>query len=80
MAVLVALNLVRAEPRDGLISYQATQFGQSVSRRIRAEYAASYRASAAIVVKRLARLSDARLRTQAEEWLRAESLLIDLYD
>jgi hypothetical protein len=68
LARLLAYGLVSVTA-TGSVKYTITAAGSAVASRFSAVYARAYRASAEIVVKRLARLSDARLRVQAREWI-----------
>lgn len=80
LALLVAYDLVTVIARNGRVAYIITERGRSLAEQFSALYALAYRRSAEIVTGQLKGLSDKRLREQAEEWLRAKSLLIDLYD
>lgn len=68
LARLVAYDLV-AVVADGTIKYVITLAGQSIATQFSAMYSRAYRVSAEIVVKRLAKLSDRRLRELAREWI-----------
>lgn len=80
LAVLTARGLVSLEVRDRRVTYSSTPTGTAVGASLRSMYADSYRRSAAIVFDRLRRMSDAALRREAKSWLRADALMIDLYD
>lgn len=80
LALLVAYDLVTVIARNGRVAYIITERGRGLAEQFSALYALAYRRSAEIVTGQLKGLSDKRLREQAEEWLRAKSLLIDLYD
>ena len=62
------------------VAYGVTERGSAIAKELRALYAVSYRESASIVIRRLNKLSDKRLREEARRWLRAEGFLIDIYD
>jgi hypothetical protein len=47
---------------------------------LRSLYAQAYRLSAGTVVSKLKTHSDSGLRAAAKDWLRAEALMVDLYD
>jgi hypothetical protein len=80
LALLTAYGLIVVGSADGRVGYELTSSGRDAAMSFRALYADAYRASAAVVVGHLRRLSDAKLRVKAAGWLRADSLLIDLYD
>lgn len=80
LAWLLARDLVDVAGSGGRVGYQLTGRGTELAVRFTALYALAYRESAAHVVRKLKALSDTRLRNNAKQWLRAESLLIDLYD
>lgn len=80
LTLLIAYALAQAENLQGRIAYTVTERGSSTARDLRTLYAAAYRDSAAIVIRRLSKLSDKKLREEARRWLRAEGFLIDIYD
>ena len=80
LTLLIAYALVEAENVQGRIAYTVTERGSALTRDLRALYAAAYRDSASIVIRRLNKLSDKKLREEARRWLRAEGFLIDIYD
>jgi hypothetical protein len=87
LALLVAYGLV-APAVDKRVLYTATPSGLDLAERFTAVYARSYRLSAEILVRRLSRLSDKRLRDAVRTWttvgrdaLRPEALdLLDAVD
>jgi hypothetical protein len=80
LALLVSYGLVRPEVVAKRVAYGLTDDGAELADRFESLYVRSYRKSAQMIVARLNRLTDARLREDAKRWLRAEALLIDLYD
>lgn len=80
IAVLTARGLVAPEVQDRRVTYRATEEGVRLADSFRSLYADAFRRSSGMIVDRLRRLSDAALRRDAKTWLRAESLIIDLYD
>lgn len=80
LALLVAYGHVHVSGVGGRVEYELSAAGAPLAEGLSALYAHAYRRSARIVINRLKRLSDKRLREQARDWLRAEALLIDLYD
>ena len=80
MAQLVALELAVAEAGDGRVTYAAATAGHDLAARMTSLYAQAYRRSVSLIVGRLRRLSDSRLRDCAKEWLRAEPFMIDIYE
>lgn len=80
LATLTALGLSDVQAIDGRVGYRATEFGVASGEALYAMYALAYRTSAEIIIKRLRRLSESRLRADAAAWLKADTLLIDLYD
>jgi hypothetical protein len=71
LALLVAYGLVSPSAEKG-ISYAATPLGIDLAARFTSIYARSYRLSAEILVQRLARLSDKRLRDSVVAWTKVE--------
>jgi hypothetical protein len=80
LAILVALGLVAPELHDRRVTYGATAAGKTVAASFRSLYASAFLDSSALIVDRLKRMSDTALRRDAGQWLRAEALMIDLYD
>lgn len=80
LAVLVAYGAATASVEGQRVVYSATDRGRELASSLTTLYASAYRRSAEIVVARLDRLSDKRLRNDAKNWLNDERLLIDLYD
>jgi hypothetical protein len=80
LSLLVSYGLVRPEVVARRVAYGLTDDGGELAEHFESLYARSYRKSAKMVVARLNRLTDTRLREDAKRWLRAEALLIDLYD
>lgn len=80
LAWLLSYGLIAVEPAQGRLAYNLTQRGADSIPDLRSLYALSFVESARLVTKKLNRLSDKRLREQAKTWLRAETLMIDLYD
>lgn len=76
LALLVAYGLVSL--RDG--SFTLGGRGSELADKMSTVYADAYRTSANMVVRRLGRLSDARLRQQVQEWLGVSWLNVDLLD
>jgi hypothetical protein len=87
LALLVAYGLV-APTVDKSVLYAVTSSGMDLAGRFTAVYARSYRLSAEILVRRLSRLSDKRLREAVRRWTtmsrdapRPEALdLLDVFD
>ncbi|MFI6098226.1 ABC-three component system middle component 2 [Lentzea sp. NPDC051213] len=67
LALLVAYGLV-APTVDKSVLYAVTPSGVDLAGRFTAVYAKSYRLSAEIIIRRLARLSDTRLREAVRTW------------
>ncbi len=80
LTLLIAYGLVAAETVQSRVAYRVTERGSAIAKELRALYAVAYRESASIVIRRLNKLSDKRLREQARRWLQAEGFLIDIYD
>lgn len=80
LTLLIAYALAGAENVQGRIAYTVTERGSALVRDLRALYASAYRNSASIVIRRLNKLSDKKLREESRRWLRAEGFLIDIYD
>lgn len=80
LAWLLSRGLVGLSSRGGRIAFDLTERGTQLANQFTALYAIAYRQSAEIVIRKLKGMSDTRLRNEAKQWLRADSLLIDLYD
>lgn len=80
LAMLIARGLVAPEVRDRRVTYGASKAGQDLADSFRSFYADAFRRSSDLIVDRLRRMSDTGLRRDAKTWLRAEALMIDLYD
>jgi len=72
LALLVAYGLV-APTVDKSVLYLVTPSGLDLAGRFTAVYARSYRLSADLLVRRLARLSDKRLREAVRTWTTVEA-------
>jgi hypothetical protein len=80
LALLLAYGLVATSVDDTKVTYSITPSGVDRAQGFRAIYARAYRRSAGMIIRRLRSLSDGQLHSRAREWLRAESLLIDILD
>lgn len=67
LALLVAYGLVSATV-DKAVRYSVTAPGRELANRFTTIYARAYRTSAGILIRRLHRLSDTRLREQVQVW------------
>jgi hypothetical protein len=79
LALLASRSLVTIEAGGRHVVFSATEEGRALANELRSLYAEAFRASAIIVVRRLNKISDKALGESAQEWLRAESFLVDLY-
>lgn len=80
LATLTAFGLINVRAIDGRVGYEANDDGVAAAGTLNAMYALAFRTSARIVFGRLKNLSDTKLREQAASWLKADALLIDIYD
>jgi hypothetical protein len=80
LATLVAYGLATAATEARRVVYSLTASGTDYSASLRSLYAQAYRSSAALVGRALNRLSDRALQQETRTWLRAEELLIDLFE
>jgi hypothetical protein len=81
LSLLVAFGLVDVGSTDrAVVGFSLAQAGREMAGRLTSLYAGAYRQSARMVVRRLKSLSERGLRDDASRWLRAEGLLMDLYD
>lgn len=67
LAILVSYGLV-VPTVDKAVRYSVTSSGSELASRFTAVYARAYRTSADILIRRLHKLSDSRLREQARRW------------
>lgn len=80
LATLVAYGLAAATPEARRVVYALTGSGTDYASSLRSLYAQAYRTSAALVGRALNKLSDRALQVRTREWLRADDLLIDLFE
>lgn len=80
LAMLVGYGAATASVEGQRVVYRVTDHGRELVSELTTLYAIAYRGSAEIVLSRLDKLSDTRLRNEAKQWLNDERLLIDLYD
>ncbi len=80
LATLVAYGLAAAAPEARRVVYSLTASGTDYASSLRSLYAQAYRASAALVGRTLNKLSDRALQEKTRKWLRADDLLIDLFE
>lgn len=76
LAQLVAYGLVRLADSQFVI----TDRGQGLAEGLQSSYADGFRASASVVLRRLARLPNKQLEEKVERWLGHSWLLLDLLD
>ena len=80
LAMLIAYGLACASSEARRVVYALTAGGRERASLFRSLYAHSYRSSAALVGRALNGLSDRALQQQTREWLRADELLVDLFE
>ncbi len=80
LATLIAYGLVSAATEARRVVYSLTDSGRRHAAALRSLYAQAYRLSAALVGRALNKLSDRALQDQTRRWLRADELLIDLFE
>lgn len=80
LAALIGYGLLCAATEARRVVYSLTGTGREHAQSLRSLYAQSYRTSAALVGKALNNLSDRALQQQTRAWLRADELLIDLFE
>jgi hypothetical protein len=80
LATLVAYGLASATTEARRVVYGLTPTGQEHAASLRSLYAQAYRSSAELVGRALNKLSDRALQERTREWLRADELLIDLFE
>ena len=85
LALLVAYGLAAATVQGGAVTYGITSAGSELASRFTALYARAYTTSADMVLRRLRRLSDSKLRESARQWLRPDhaslpDAVLDLFD
>lgn len=76
LALLMSYGLVGLE--DG--AFGLTDRGRELANQMTTVYADAYRISAAVIVRRLSRMSDRALNEAVQRWLGASWLTIDLLD
>lgn len=80
LAMLVAYGLASVGQQSRRVVYSLTPTGTDITSSLRSLYAVAYRSSATVVGRTLNRLSDKALQEQTRRWLRADELLIDLFE
>jgi hypothetical protein len=72
LALLVAYGLVQPAAEKSIL-YRITAFGRELTQRFTAVYASAYRLSAELLLLRLSKLSDKRLRDSMATWTTIQS-------
>ncbi|MER5934682.1 ABC-three component system middle component 2 [Streptomyces goshikiensis] len=72
LGLLVAYGCCHVHNRKGALAYTISPRGRELGARFTATYATSFSTAAAIVVRRLHKLSDKALRDQTARWLRPD--------
>jgi hypothetical protein len=80
LATLVGYGLATVASESRRVVYGLTTAGAEQAVSLRSLYAQGYRSSAALIGRALNRLSDRALQQQTRTWLRADELLIDLFE
>lgn len=80
LATLIAYGLASATTEARRVVYSLTDTGREHAASLRSLYAHAYRSSAALVSRTLNKLSDRALQEETRRWLRADELLIDLFE
>jgi hypothetical protein len=80
LATLIGYGLATATSEARRVVYSLTADGTEQAASLRSLYAQAYRSSAAVVGRALNRLSDRALQERTRAWLRADELLIDLFE
>lgn len=85
LALLVAYGLAAASVQGGAVTYGITPAGSELASQFTALYARAYITSADVVLRRLRRLSDSKLRESARQWLKPDhaslpDAVLDLFD
>jgi hypothetical protein len=80
LAVLIAYELVVAEPQARRVAYSLSGAGLKRAAELRSLYAQSYRRSAELIGRELNRLSDRALQEHTRGWLQADELLVDIFE
>jgi hypothetical protein len=80
LAMLISYGLAYATTESRRVVYLLTDAGRDRAAELGSLYAQAYRSSAALVGRALNKLSDRALQEQTREWLRADELLIDLFE
>lgn len=80
LAMLTAYGLLVAEPQARRVAYRLNEAGTCSAARLRSLYARAYRRSAELIGRELNGLSDRALQEHTRRWLRADELLIDLFE
>jgi hypothetical protein len=80
LATLVAYGLASGGQGERRVVYTLTSAGTDAASSLRSFYVAAYRSSTTVVGRALNRLSDKALQEQTRRWLRADELLIDLFE
>jgi hypothetical protein len=80
LAMLIAYRLAGAKQEARRVVYSLTAAGTDTAASLRSLYAVAYRSSATVIGRKLNSLSDRALQQRTREWLRADELLIDLFE
>nr|WP_206439426.1 ABC-three component system middle component 2 [Streptomyces scabichelini] len=73
LALLVAYGCCTASAQEGSLMYSITDGGRRLSSQLTTTYATSFSTAAEMIVRKLKRMSDTRLRKESASWLRLNS-------
>lgn len=73
LSLLTAYGCCSAAAEQGNLLYRITDYGRHLSSQLTTTYATSFSTAADIVVGKLRRMSDARLRKESATWLRLDN-------
>jgi hypothetical protein len=79
LAYLVAYGMCDVSAVGGERRYLLTELGIRSSRQLIALYAQAYRDAATMILRRIGKFSDSKLRQQLSAWLKTDPVLLDLF-
>jgi hypothetical protein len=79
LALLLSKALIEVGNDQNHVVFSLSEAGGELGGNFSGLYARSYRESAALVIRKLNRISDKALGERSREWLRADPFLLDLY-
>jgi hypothetical protein len=79
LSYLVAYGMCSVVAVGGERRYALTEFGMQSSDQFSALYAQAYKSAALLILRKLGKYSDSKLRSELSNWLKTDPILLDLF-